>query len=61
MVHTIFNLVIGEESRSVQTIKAHDHEILTCDWNKYNEFIVMTGSVDKSIKIWVFDQKISRK
>lgn len=47
-----------EESRSVQTIRAHDKEILTCDWNKYNEFIVMTGSVDKSIKIWVFYPKI---
>jgi len=25
---------------------------LTCDWNKYNEFEIATGSVDKSIRIW---------
>jgi len=31
---------------------AHDHELLTCDWNKYNEFAIVTGSVDKTIKIW---------
>jgi peroxin-7 len=38
--------------QSVQTIRAHEHEILTCDWNKYNEFILISGSVDKTIKIW---------
>ena len=37
---------------STATIKAHNFEILTCDWNKYNENIVVTGSVDKTIKIW---------
>jgi WD40 repeat protein len=28
-------------------------ELLTCDFGKYSD-IVVTGSVDKSIKIWVF-------
>jgi len=41
------------ERRAAQTIRAHGHEILTCDWNKYNEFILVSGSVDKSIKMWV--------
>lgn len=36
----------------MQTIKAHNYEVLTCDWNKYNEHVVVTGAVDKSIKIW---------
>ena len=40
------------EISSIQTIKAHQYEILTCDWNKYNENILVTGSVDKTIKIW---------
>lgn len=37
----------------VTTILGHGHEVLSCDWNKYNEFVIVTGSVDKSIKIWV--------
>eukprot|EP00929_Paragymnodinium_shiwhaense_P109177 TRINITY_DN75529_c0_g1_i1.p1 TRINITY_DN75529_c0_g1~~TRINITY_DN75529_c0_g1_i1.p1 ORF type:complete len:342 (-),score=60.82 TRINITY_DN75529_c0_g1_i1:32-1057(-) len=34
----------------VQSIMAHQHEILTVDWNKYNDFMIYTGSVDKTIK-----------
>ena len=37
--------------RSAQTIRAHDFEILTMDWNKYRDHVVVTGSVDKSIKV----------
>ena len=37
----------------MQTLHAHDFEILTCDWNKYNENILVTGSVDKPIRVWV--------
>ena len=44
--------VFRVEQQSVLTIKAHNFEILTCDWNKYNENILVSGSVDKSIKIW---------
>jgi len=40
------------DKKSVQTIKAHDYEILTCDWNKYNEFEIITGAVDRTIRIW---------
>lgn len=31
---------------------AHAYEILAADWNKYNDCILATGSVDKSVKIW---------
>jgi hypothetical protein len=27
-------------------------QVLSADWNKYNDCIVATGSIDKSIKIW---------
>ncbi len=37
---------------STMTIPAHQHEILTADWCKYNDCIIATGSVDKSIKVW---------
>ncbi|VDI20948.1 Hypothetical predicted protein [Mytilus galloprovincialis] len=33
-------------------IPAHNAEILTCDWSKYDQNIVFTGSVDCSIKGW---------
>lgn len=28
------------------TIMAHEHEILTLDWNKYNEFVFASGGAD---------------
>lgn len=39
--------------RSVMTIGAHNNEVLSCDWCKYNENIIVTGSVDRSIRVWV--------
>lgn len=36
----------------MQTVRAHDMEVLTLDWNKYMENVVFTGSVDRSIKMW---------
>ena len=41
------------DERSVHSIKAHDYEILSVDWNKYNPNILATGSIDKSIRMWV--------
>ena len=31
-------------------LPAHDYEALTCDWSKYNEHLVISGSVDKTIR-----------
>jgi WD40 repeat protein len=28
------------------------HQVLSADWCKYNDCMIATGSVDKSIKIW---------
>ncbi|PRQ38787.1 putative transcription factor WD40-like family [Rosa chinensis] len=33
-------------------IPAHEFEILSCDWNKYDNCVIVTASVDKSIKVW---------
>ena len=38
--------------RSVQTIRAHNNEILSVDWNKYEDNVFVTASVDKTIKVW---------
>jgi len=38
---------------AVTTIPAHTNEVLALDWNKYNEFQLVSGSVDTTIKIWV--------
>ncbi len=40
------------QPRSTYQIPGHEMEILSCDWNKYNEFMLVSGSVDKSIKLW---------
>ncbi|KAL9644368.1 hypothetical protein ABK040_005826 [Willaertia magna] len=37
---------------SVQSARVHQYEVLTGDWNRFNEHEVCTGSVDKTIKIW---------
>merc|ERR1719359_719953 len=47
MLH-IHDLNVGDAP--VAAIRAHAHEILTVDWNKYNEFLVVTGSVDKTLR-----------
>lgn len=35
-----------------QSVKAHDHEILTVDWSQHDEFRVVTGSVDKTLRVF---------
>jgi len=52
MLH-IHDLACGDAP--VQSIQAHQHEIITVDWNKYHEHMVVTGSVDKTIR--VFDMR----
>jgi len=37
--------------KAVKTVKAHDNEILSLDFNKYENYIA-TGSTDNSIKIF---------
>jgi hypothetical protein len=32
-------------------LNAHPREILTGDWCKYNDCVIATGSIDKSIKV----------
>jgi len=49
MLH-ITDLAAGD--MPIQSIQAHQHEILTVDWNKYNEFQVVTGSVDKTLRVF---------
>jgi len=39
------------QGRDVKRIQAHTNEVLTCDFNKYENFIV-TGSTDNTIKLW---------
>ncbi len=42
------------EAGAALVIPAHGGmEVLTSDWSKYNENILVSGSVDKSIKVWV--------
>ncbi len=36
----------------VQVVRAHEGEVLTADWDKYNEWIVYSGGVDRSVKTW---------
>lgn len=38
--------------RSVQTVHAHHNEILSLDWNKYQENVLVSGSVDHTVKVW---------
>jgi hypothetical protein len=39
------------QPRPTLSLAAHQFEILSADWCKYNDCIIATGSVDKSIKV----------
>jgi peroxin-7 len=36
----------------IQTIRAGDEEVLSCDWNKYDGSTIATGGKDRGVKIW---------
>lgn len=40
------------QPRPTLSLSAHQHEVLTADWCKYNDCLLATGSVDKSVKVW---------
>ena len=40
------------QPRPTLNIAAHAYEILSADWCKYNDCVMVTGSVDKSLKSW---------
>jgi len=37
---------------SSATLAAHGFEVLAVDWNKYNDALIATGSVDKTARVW---------
>lgn len=41
------------QARPTLSLAAHQHEVLAADWCKYNDCVIATGSVDKSIKVCV--------
>lgn len=30
----------------------YDYEMLCCDWNKWNDCVIVMGSVDKTVRLW---------
>jgi len=34
------------------SISAHQYEVLSVDWSKYNRFQIVTGSVDRTLRVW---------
>jgi peroxin-7 len=34
------------------TIQAHPQEILSLDWNKWQPYLIATGSIDRFIRVW---------
>jgi hypothetical protein len=43
------------QPRPTLSLAAHAYEVLAADWCKYNDCVIATGSVDKSIKAsWGF-------
>lgn len=43
---------ISAPPHAQQTIRAHNGEVLTCDWARYDSNLVFTGSVDTHIRGW---------
>lgn len=44
--------VLDKRTSPVLSIPAHAHEVLTVDWNKYKQNMLVTGSVDKTLRVW---------
>lgn len=42
----------GSNGGSILSIAAHQHEILSCDFSKYDHNLVATGSCDTTVKLW---------
>eukprot|EP00397_Hematodinium_sp_SG-2012_P046562 GEMP01052654.1.p1 GENE.GEMP01052654.1~~GEMP01052654.1.p1 ORF type:complete len:335 (+),score=29.33 GEMP01052654.1:124-1128(+) len=36
----------------INSVVAHQYEVLAVDWSKYNEFQLITGSVDRTLRGW---------
>lgn len=53
----IWDLRVGKD---VKAVKAHDNEILTIDFNKYDNYIA-TGSTDNTIKVWDLRAKLDEE
>ena len=34
------------------SLRGHDGEILSVDWNKYDDHTVVSGSVDRTVRVW---------
>lgn len=39
------------QARASLSLAAHQFEVLAADWCKYNDCVIATGSVDKSVKV----------
>jgi len=42
----------ARQQYSSATVAAHAFEVLSVDWNKYNDALVATASVDKTVRVW---------
>ena len=42
----------GKNGAAILSIPGHQHEILSCDFSKYDKNLIATGSCDTSIKLW---------
>lgn len=45
--------------KAVQRLQAHTMEVLTCDWSKQEAHVLVTGSVDKGVRVWDLRRPLS--
>jgi peroxin-7 len=43
---------LNPQTAAALTVPASGTEILSVDWNKYRQFVLATGGVDRDIKVW---------
>ncbi|CAD7923233.1 unnamed protein product [Amoebophrya sp. A120] len=48
----IYDLKTPANTRPAQAIQAHQFEVLSGDWSKYDQNQFLTGSIDKTIRVW---------
>ncbi len=48
----VFDIRKSQPQRPVRDVQASPTEVLSCDWNKYDSGLIVTGGKDMGVRVW---------